>query len=77
VPGARIIRWRISLSLRLRGWGLAALIGLLASVSEGEERSTPITLDTSETVFSVLTALNSCGYDQDLTTSDARRGRKR
>ena len=34
---------------------------------------TPITLDTSETVFSVLTALNSCGYDQDLTSSDATR----
>jgi len=41
-----------------------------------QERS-PITLDSSETLFSVLTALNSCGYDQDLTTSDATRSNVR
>jgi len=34
---------------------------------------TPITLDTSETLFSVLTAMNACGYDVDLTISDAQR----
>lgn len=33
----------------------------------------PITLDTSETLFAVLTAMNSCGYDTDLNTSDAQR----
>ena len=33
----------------------------------------PITLDTSETLFAVLTAMNSCGYDVDLNTSDAQR----
>jgi len=33
----------------------------------------PITLDTSETLFSVLTALNSCGYDVNLKVSDAQR----
>ena len=36
-----------------------------------------ITLDSSETIFSVLTALNACGYDQDLTTSDAARSNVR
>jgi tetratricopeptide (TPR) repeat protein len=36
-----------------------------------------ITLDSSETIFSVLTALNSCGYDQDLTISDATRSNVR
>jgi tetratricopeptide (TPR) repeat protein len=36
-----------------------------------------ITLDSSETIFSVLTALNACGYDQDLTTSDATRSNVR
>ena len=36
-----------------------------------------ITLDTSETIFSVLTALNACGYDQDLTISDAIRSNVR
>jgi tetratricopeptide (TPR) repeat protein len=34
---------------------------------------TPITLDTNETLFTVLTALNSCGYDIDLNISDAQR----
>jgi tetratricopeptide (TPR) repeat protein len=36
-----------------------------------------ITLDSSETIFSALTALNSCGYDQDLTISDATRSNVR
>ena len=34
---------------------------------------TPITLDTNETLFAVLTAMNSCGYDVDLNLSDAQR----
>ncbi len=29
-----------------------------------------ITLDSNETIFSMLAALNTCGYDQDLTLSD-------
>jgi tetratricopeptide (TPR) repeat protein/outer membrane biosynthesis protein TonB len=37
----------------------------------------PITLDTSETIFSVLTALNACGYDQDLAISEPTRTRVR
>ncbi|HVI07934.1 MAG TPA: DUF4932 domain-containing protein [Candidatus Binatia bacterium] len=37
----------------------------------------PITLDSNETIFSVLTALNACGYDQDLTISDATRSNVR
>ncbi len=41
-----------------------------------QERS-PIALDSSETIFSVLAALNSCGYDQDLTISDATRSNVR
>ncbi len=40
-------------------------------------RATPIALDSNETLFAVLTALNSCGYDQDLTTSDATRSNVR
>lgn len=38
-----------------------------------QPRSAPITLDSNETIFSVLTALNACGYDQDLNISDATR----
>jgi tetratricopeptide (TPR) repeat protein len=41
------------------------------------DRSTPITLESSETIFSVLAALNSCGYDQDVTISDATRSNVR
>jgi hypothetical protein len=41
------------------------------------QNSTPITLDNSETIFSVLTALNTCGYDQDLAISDPTRGKVR
>jgi tetratricopeptide (TPR) repeat protein len=37
------------------------------------DRSTPIALDSNETIFAVLAALNSCGYDQDLNISDATR----
>ena len=36
-----------------------------------------ITLDSNETIFSFLTALNACGYDQDLTISDATRSNVR
>jgi tetratricopeptide (TPR) repeat protein len=36
-----------------------------------------ITLDSSETIFAVLTALNACGYDQDLAISDATRSNVR
>ena len=54
-----------------------ALVGVLTSFCAGQERSTPIQLDSSETIFSVLTALNSCGYDQDLTISDATRSNVR
>jgi tetratricopeptide (TPR) repeat protein len=41
------------------------------------QNQVPITLDSSETIFSVLTALNACGYDQDLTISDATRSNVR
>jgi len=34
-------------------------------------QNTPkVALDTSETMFTVLTSINACGYDQDLTASD-------
>ncbi len=41
------------------------------------QNQSTITLDSSETIFSVLTALNACGYDQDLTISDATRSNVR
>jgi hypothetical protein len=51
---------------------VAALAGLMAQLCAADN-NTPITLDTSETLFSVLTAMNACGYDADLNVSDAQR----
>jgi uncharacterized protein DUF4932 len=51
---------------------MAALMGLLLPLCAADN-STPITLDTSETLFTVLTAMNSCGYDVNLNASDAQR----
>ncbi|MGB0024574.1 MAG: hypothetical protein WBP65_22360, partial [Candidatus Sulfotelmatobacter sp.] len=65
------------LSLRSRVAMFAALMGLLGSFCAGQEKPSPIALDSSETLFAVLTALNSCGYDQDLTISDATRSNVR
>jgi hypothetical protein len=42
---------------------------MLAPLCVGQGNS-PISLDTSETLFAVLSGLNACGYDQDLTISD-------
>ena len=55
---------------------MAALTALLAQFCVGQNQI-PITLESSETIFSVLTALNACGYDQDLTISDATRSNVR
>ncbi len=57
--------------LWLRTAGLAACMGLLSSVCAGQ--NTPISLDTSETLFTVLAAMNTCGYDVDLNVSDGQR----
>jgi hypothetical protein len=48
-----------------------------APQNQGSQYQSAITLDSSETIFSVLTALNACGYDQDLTVSDATRSNVR
>jgi hypothetical protein len=56
----------------LRAFLLAALLGLMASLCAAQT-ATPITLDTSETLFAVLTAMNACGYDVDLPASDPQR----
>jgi tetratricopeptide (TPR) repeat protein len=34
------------------------------------QQTQKVTLDVSETVFSVVTAMNACGYDQELSSSD-------
>ena len=56
----------------LRGWVVAAVLGLLAPVCVADNNN-PITLETSETLFAVLTAMNTCGYNVDLNIADAQR----
>jgi tetratricopeptide (TPR) repeat protein len=62
--------------LGLRASILVACLGLLAPLCAAQNQ-TPITLDTSETLFTVLTAMNACGYDADLNISDPQRIRIR
>ncbi len=62
---------------RLRGCGLrslmvAAVLGLLAPLCLADSNN-PITLDTSETLFAVLAAMNTCGFNAGLNISDAQR----
>jgi hypothetical protein len=49
---------------------------MLASVASAENRP-QVSLDTSETLFTVLTAINTCGYDQELNSSDPLRAQIR
>jgi len=50
---------------------VAAALGLLTPLCAADNNR--ITLDTSETLFAVLTAMNTCGYNVDLNVSDAQR----
>jgi hypothetical protein len=48
---------------------VAALVAMLSSVSLAQ--NTPkVTLDTSETLFTVLASMNACGYNEGLNASD-------
>jgi tetratricopeptide (TPR) repeat protein len=49
---------------------------LLAELSAAQDPP-KVVLDTSETLFAVLTAINGCGYDEDLGNSDPLRARVR
>jgi hypothetical protein len=79
--GQAIVRWQRLRQIcgrlflrRFLGCGLRALlattvIGLAAQLCRADENN-PITLDTNETLFTMLAAMNSCGYDSDLNISD-------
>jgi hypothetical protein len=56
----------------LRGLTVAAVLGLLVPVCLADGNN-PITLDTSETLFAVLKAINTCGYSVGLNVSDPQR----
>jgi hypothetical protein len=55
---------------------ILALIGMLAT-SVAAENAPTVSLETSETLFTVLTAINTCGYDQELNVSDPLRSQIR
>jgi len=59
--------------LRSRICLLVTLLGLVCIPVVAADSPSQISLDTSETLFATLAALNACGYDQDLTISDAQR----
>jgi len=44
-------------------------VGILAWAAYAEN-TPPVSLESSETLFTVLTAINTCGYDQELNASD-------
>jgi hypothetical protein len=66
-----------SLNRRIRRSLFVALLGLLVKLSPAQQTSTQVTLDTSETLFTVLTAINTCGYDTELEASDPLRNQIR
>ena len=63
---------RTFLRQRSRSAPASILILILAvglGVKSGSAQNTPVSLETSETLFTVLTAINTCGYDQELGAS--------
>ena len=48
---------------------VALLCGALTSTLTAQQTQ-KVTLDVNETIFSVVTALNACGYDQELAASE-------
>ncbi|MGB7334066.1 MAG: hypothetical protein WBD25_21975, partial [Terriglobales bacterium] len=56
--------------LRIR-LALAVGMAIVLLAGPGLAQNQPsVSLETSETLFTVLTAINTCGYDQELSVSD-------
>ncbi len=60
----------------IRVWLLALLVAA-GGISCLAQQTSKATLETSETMFTVLAALNQCGYDDDLGVSDPLRAQVR
>jgi tetratricopeptide (TPR) repeat protein len=56
---------------------LSLLLVLCAPLAGAAEPASKVTLDTSETMFVVTTALNACGYDQEVARSEPVRAQVR
>jgi tetratricopeptide (TPR) repeat protein len=62
--GSGFLRQRVRLAL-------AVSLVMVLVVASGLAQNRPnVSLETSETLFTVLTAINTCGYDQELSSSD-------
>lgn len=57
-------------------FAVSVVIALFAT-SGGAQNRPQVSLETNETLFTVLTAINTCGYDQELNTSDPLRSQIR
>ena len=58
----------VFLGRRFRSWLFVVLLGLVVRVCPAQN-SLAATLDTNEALFTVLTAINACGYDTELNLS--------
>jgi len=56
---------------------LALILALVLAASGWAQNRPQVSLGTSETLFTVLTAINTCGYDQELNSSDPLRAQIR
>ncbi len=64
---ARVFRVRFGVA----GVAVAAIVATALSGASGWAQTQPeVSLETSETLFTVLAAINTCGYDQELSISD-------
>src|ERR1700730_10108118 len=64
-------RRRGSLSSAFSTFKRTVLLVVLATLSSRVSLAqSPVTLDTSEALFTVLTAINTCGYDAELAPAD-------
>jgi len=61
------LRFRLTYAFSLAALSLAALLAVPSGFAESHPQ---VSLETSETLFSVLTAINTCGYDEQLNVSD-------
>ncbi len=60
----------------IRGWLFALLVAALAVPCLAQDTA-KVTLETSETIFSVLAAMNQCGYDDEVGVSNPLRAQIR
>jgi tetratricopeptide (TPR) repeat protein len=61
----------------VRGTFIVSLAVVLLAGRGLAQNQAPVSLETSETLFTVLTAINTCGYDQELGISDPLRAQIR